>query len=607
MCGSDEECALTEANRGCKHLTHLLCRLQTCVERLCAKDSPQLKTVQLQVNFEEEYHRQLNAAERTANTKNARLTEIFKEIEGVRVKSESDFDALSVLYRKIFNFAMVCTGSDQLNDRAVERETAAALESVFPRVALPSFVALGTADKRIQLHELSNIVFGIRLFNKKIGKGGAGIDDVNATLEEEMVGVAELLSQQVADVEAVLDQYVDVIRHLRAEGEGGGDMTKRLQAELVFWRQFQAFQLQLQDELRIVGEHTRSTRDVFDADLAELQDIVGAKTSVPKEKVYPRFDALANMWDIFTQESSKVALLKAVHSQLAPFREGAFKPIMRSKDVVAARTALASSGADEAPAEPAAEGTGEPAGETVIVPAHLLENPNVRLELRGFDPCAVAEQDGMLLLGKPEQGYVRHRGLYYAVSDTSSANKMLADPEGILTGVKKSAQATPEVVHVLGLGSSFPTVALHHMVSQGVDMGDGSILYSGGIDTRASKEMSCQTDTHPVASFIDKNYEWNEWALRRRALMLTNLRTKKTHSTQTADSHFRRDNETQHYPQRDNVTNTATSTGTAPRKESNYVTGLRGHPDEKMHVVRSTLVSVYCVPFATTAERLLVC
>lgn len=566
---------------------------QTCVERLCARDSPQLKTIQLQVKFEEEYHGQLSATERTANTKNARLTEIFKEIEGVRVKSESDFDALSVLYRKIFNFAMVCTGSDQLNDRAVERETAAALESVFPRVALPSFVALGTADKRIQLHELSNIVFGIRLFNKTIGKGGAGIDDVNATLEEEMIGVAEMLAQQVADVEVVLDQYVDVIRHLRAEGEGGSDMTKRLQAELVFWRQFQAFQLQLHDELRIVGEHIRSTRDVFDADLAELQDIVGAKTSVPKEKVYPRFDALANMWDIFTQEAAKVALLKAVHSQLAPFRENAFKPIMRSKDVVAARTALASSGAgaDEASAAPAAEGTGEPAGETVIVPAHLLENPNVRLELRGFDPCAVAEQDGMLLPGKPEQGYVRHRGLYYAVSDTASANKMLADPEGILKGVKQAAQATPEVVHVLGLGSSFPTVAVHHMVSQGVDMGDGSILYSGGIDTRASKEMGSQTDTHPVASFIDKNYEWNEWALRRRALMLTNLRTKKTHSTQTADSHFRRDNETQHYPQRDNVTNTATSTGTAPRKESNYITGLRGHPDEKMHVVSLTAIA----------------
>ena len=55
---------------------------------------------------------------------------------------------------------------------------------------------------------------------------------------------------------------------------------------------------------------------------------------------------------------------------------------------------------------------------------------------------------------------------------------------------------------------------------QGIDMGDGSLLYQGGIDTRATKEMGSQTETHPIPSFIDKNYEWNEWALRRRALML---------------------------------------------------------------------------------------
>jgi hypothetical protein len=188
---------------------------------------------------------------------------------------------------------------------------------------------------------------------------------------------------------------------------------------------------------------------------------------------------------------------------------------------------------------------------------------------------------------------------------------MLADAEGVLTAAKDAARATPELVHVLGLGSSFPTVrethpdasssravdltrgviqvAIHHMVTQGIDLGDGSLLYQGGIDTRASKEMGCQTDTHPVESYIDKTYEWNEWALRRRALMLTNLRTKQTHSTQTKDSHFRRDNATQHYHAKDSTTNTTRSTGTVPRRESNYVTGLRGHPDEKMHVVNICL------------------
>ncbi len=33
-------------------------------------------------------------------------------------------------------------------------------------------------------------------------------------------------------------------------------------------------------------------------------------------------------------------------------------------------------------------------------------------------------------------------------------------------------------------------------------------------------ECAVQCDTHFVESFIDKQYEWNEWELRRKALML---------------------------------------------------------------------------------------
>eukprot|EP00983_Pelagomonas_calceolata_P024161 759946-Pelagomonas_calceolata.AAC.6 len=47
------------------------------------------------------------------------------------------------------------------------------------------------------------------------------------------------------------------------------------------------------------------------------------------------------------------------------------------------------------------------------------------------------------------------------------------------------------------------------------------------------------------ACFANPRYEWNEWALRRRALQLTNLRQKATHSTQTGLSHFKRDTDTQ--------------------------------------------------------------
>ena len=52
---------------------------------------------------------------------------------------------------------------------------AAALESVLPRAGLRPLISLTDSEKVSQLCELSNIVLGIRLFNKEIGKGGVGL------------------------------------------------------------------------------------------------------------------------------------------------------------------------------------------------------------------------------------------------------------------------------------------------------------------------------------------------------------------------------------------------------------------------------------------------
>jgi hypothetical protein len=54
--------------------------------------------------------------------------------------------------------------------------------------------------------------------------------------------------------------------------------------------------------------------------------------------------------------------------------------------------------------------------DTVLVPASELAGVRVRVELKGFDPTAVAFRDGFLLRGDPNLGYIRHRGLYYSVA-----------------------------------------------------------------------------------------------------------------------------------------------------------------------------------------------
>jgi hypothetical protein len=63
-------------------------------------------------------------------------------------------------------------------------------------------------------------------------------------------------------------------------------------------------------------------------------------------------------------------------------------------------------------------------------------------------------------------------------------------------------------------------------------------------------EAGTQIDTHVVDRHVDPSYEWNEWAMRRKALMLVNLRKRATKGAQTVHSHYRRDMAVQGHPPR---------------------------------------------------------
>lgn len=102
-------------------------------------------------------------------------------------------------------------------------------------------------------------------------------------------------------------------------------------------------------------------------------------------------------------------------------------------------------------------------------------------------------------------------------------------------------------------------------------------------------EAGCQVDTHIVDEYIDPKYQWNEWELRRKALMLVNLKTKLTHGAQTDKSHYKRDSETQHYDPVGKGTQTNRDGGTNVPRRVNYLAGLRNDGKAKFRVVDLTL------------------
>ncbi|GBM67246.1 hypothetical protein AVEN_208952-1 [Araneus ventricosus] len=98
--------------------------------------------------------------------------------------------------------------------------------------------------------------------------------------------------------------------------------------------------------------------------------------------------------------------------------------------------------------------------------------------------------------------------------------------------------------------------------------------YKGGNNLKQKRklpvfisERSVQTILHPTEKNIDYTYNWNQWSLRKQALKYVDLTSKKTLSTQTNLSHFRRENYSQVYLPKDNSTQTRKDASTTITKE----------------------------------------
>merc|ERR1719421_503475 len=296
--------------------------------------------MKMQVAFDAAYVHYDLLLEKKHENRDSKRNELIRAILDVKAKSSSDFEALTALYRQIFTFLMSTSGSGSTTDRNVEREIAAALESVFPRIGLKSFIQLSTADKKNQLNELCNIVLGIRLFNKEIKKGGAGLSDNCGAADADITRVNEGLNAELDQVSELCQQYSDALLYLFSnEGHGWSkEATDRLKLELANRRQYHSYLQSLLESLTSVTDKISMSRTTFAREMEDLKMLVGSRTSVPKEQVYPKFDGLAMMYNALSDEMDTVRAREQTWFELQKLK-ASYEPTLSHEIVQRARVA----------------------------------------------------------------------------------------------------------------------------------------------------------------------------------------------------------------------------------------------------------------------------
>eukprot|EP00933_Yihiella_yeosuensis_P014418 TRINITY_DN12951_c1_g2_i1.p1 TRINITY_DN12951_c1_g2~~TRINITY_DN12951_c1_g2_i1.p1 ORF type:complete len:639 (-),score=117.59 TRINITY_DN12951_c1_g2_i1:98-2014(-) len=568
--------------------------VEEAAKRILAKEEPGISTLKLQASYESAFAEIEQESKSKQIASKAAEERSLNWISNFTAGFDQDFDSLTGLYKQIYNFLLLrCTSptgaSTAPKDQAVEREVAAALESVFPRVGLRSFVALTGAEKTAQLQELSGIVLGIRLFNQHQKKGGTGLPVLEGV--QDHMKCEELLAsvQKEADeIVELLRDYADLFlvaqnpptdrpwEELPTEAE-----VDRTQSDLLYHRQYLCYLLNLQEDVTMSLDRLRREQAHLQEELIDLDALIGGRVSVPKEQVYPRFDALARDYRAAWTEVKALEARAKLHGILQDLRKQYFPRLGSNSQEMLSKIARVdgqllletqdAEGGDQEPLDldsiPGPANSQDPDVAIRLTVDNCDNFLNLPLDFQGFCVHTLVCRKSLLVPGNPALGVVQYAGRYCVFATERAMAEFCQEPIRFFGGIREACYKQPELIHLLRVNEDFQKSSLQAVLQM-----------LAGAKTAMLADAGTETPLHFQESNIDKNYEWNEWKLRREALHMADIRRKTTSTTQTALSHLRRENETQVYLPKEVATNTTASRGTNPPRLRKYYRHLRGEP-----------------------------
>lgn len=541
--------------------------IKLCVDRLMDNRSPALETVKMQVYFDMNYTTRSDFLEEHRRVLESRLQPVIREITDSRARTREELESL---YRKIVSAVLLRSGLGSPTDIAVVREATAALQSVFPQTELGTFMSLTKRDKERQLLELTMIVTGIRLFNKECGKGGEGIDDLPAILNEAVPATTQNVDAEIQATLKSANKYTALIEKSLSGDSKEGPSLQLLKEALINTRQHEAFLRVILNDVISCAQQVELLEQQLATRMEQLQATVQSKTAVPTAQVYPQFIHLSQLWSGFQDEMVLLSVLSNILASLEPYTRGhrelftdeALSPFLEGVTVKTDEQRIQETSGPENRVN-----TKDFKDADWLFPETTKNFTKLPLQYRGYCALSLANFDRLLIPSNPEVGVLRYKDHYYAFSNKNAAAEFAQNPDHYIRLVAEGAKKSPELIQLLELHTQFATITPY---SQGKDQGRM-------IEKPVTKcDSGTQTDTHFMESNIVKSYEWNEWELRRKAIKLANLRTRITHSVQTNLSNMRRDNAIQVWPPKDQETQTKTDASTNVPRPQVFLAGLRG-------------------------------
>jgi hypothetical protein len=542
--------------------------VERAVSELCRTDSPVLETFRMHAALIGRRQDIVNAQRTESVHHRAKSQSLLSEICNKTDKHLKVFGdiVLYILHETgLYNAA---------NKDIVQKETMTALESVIPRTSIESFVAQTDTEKLKQLDELWRIVWGIRLFNRENHKGGAGVQDVPGELQT-LISLTNASIQQLCDQIQTVCKDFETVLSMEGKLEIDSSQRGKLIEEYVNRRLYQWWLNIFREQLNIATTEADELRPELESCIVDITTMVTSSVSVPKSQIYPKFIDVSDKWEQTKKTLSAVKDIKRLVDLLLAYQSSYTVSLKASmieeatKNIAKIEAPPANRSLIEQEVNVARQGCG----------CYFFETPphSAKIAYGGFCLGSLANE-GFLKSARDDVGCIRYQDRIYRFSSERYLLEFVDKPARFTAIVDTDpSPTTMALLPLLGID----TLLLPHEV------------YLFGTRQRPTvvalkPKMDADTQTGQIKPYKDYKYQWNEWELRRLALKLADLRNKRTHSCQTQLSHFKRNMETQCYPQRQTGTQTLIDKSVQPALTTQYIAGLRGEAESRLRVVRMT-------------------
>lgn len=444
----------------------------------------------------------------------------------------------------------------------MEKGVSSALESVIPEAALHPFLLLNDTEKVTQLTELSNLVLGIRLFNKEVKSRGDLLHDTDYLLSQLSDEFIEQIKQNISEVIQLVEDYTNYLKFIE-KTQTEEKNKKILIEELIFLRQYLNLSMVLLDKIESSFGVMETSARRYAKEINELKHFLGSKTSAPKDQVYPKFTIAASSYVSLCDESRRAQDKKNTFEVYLSFFEKLDLSLTEAH-IETARRYAEEENFEKENSEKSEEF--ESRNNVVFIePRHSQDYLDLSLDLMGYCPVTLVEQQGLLLPGKHALGVLRFKNKFFVFKSKNCIKKFFEDPDRFLDQVYNQCRINPALILLLNEESYF--------TEQGLEL--VKFDESTGTASKVMVDKNLETPVHIIEKFLDKDYCWDEWELRKKAIQMANIRNMTTKSTQTDDSIFKVENETQVWLKKEAATMTGVNSGSNPIRPRNYITELR--------------------------------